>query len=136
MLGPDLLVAPVFSESGAVEFWLPAGEWVHLLSGEKRQGPAWFRESYDFRSLPLFVRPGALIPMGSNKEGPDYDWCADLTVVAGSFIGLEGKTVTRTVCDAKGKEKGIISATCRAGKLETAVSGSLDAAKVKIRPLA
>jgi hypothetical protein len=39
--------------------------------------------------------------MGSNTQGPDYDWCANLTVAAGSFTGLEGKTVTQTVVDAK-----------------------------------
>lgn len=136
MLGPDLLVAPVFSESGEAEYWLPAGEWVHLTSGEKRQGPAWFRETYDFKSLPLFVRPGALIPLGANTERPDYDWCADLTVIAGNFAGLESKVVTRTIVDAKGKEKGTISATARGGKLETVLTGSLDVKRVSFKPLA
>lgn len=55
MLGPALLVAPVFSENGEAEYYLPAGEWRHLLSGEQVTGPGWRRERYDYFSLPLWV---------------------------------------------------------------------------------
>ena len=37
-LGEHLLVAPVFTESGEVDVYLPAGTWTHLLSGEKKAG--------------------------------------------------------------------------------------------------
>ena len=40
MLGADLLVAPVFTESGEVEFYLPAGLWTSYLTGDTVQGPA------------------------------------------------------------------------------------------------
>lgn len=40
MLGTDLLVAPVFSGDGSVEFYLPEGEWTSLLSGETVSGGA------------------------------------------------------------------------------------------------
>lgn len=55
MLGPALLVAPVFSESSEVAYYLPPGEWRHLLSGEIAQGPAWRSETYDYFSLPLWA---------------------------------------------------------------------------------
>lgn len=42
MLGDGLLVAPVFREDGEVEYYLPAGRWTHLLSGEVAGG-AWRR---------------------------------------------------------------------------------------------
>src|SRR5690606_16999936 len=41
MLGPDILVAPVFSAEGDVEFYLPDGEWTHLLTGERVTGGGW-----------------------------------------------------------------------------------------------
>lgn len=59
MLGPALLVAPIFSSDGAAEYYLPAGEWRHLLTGEKVQGPGWRREKYDYFSLPLWVHCAA-----------------------------------------------------------------------------
>ena len=38
MLGADILVAPVFTPSGDVEFYLPAGSWTNLLTGEEVEG--------------------------------------------------------------------------------------------------
>ncbi len=35
MLGADILVAPVFTATGDVEFYLPAGTWTNLLTGEE-----------------------------------------------------------------------------------------------------
>ena len=56
MFGPDLLVAPVFSESGEVEFYLPKGIWSNYFTGEKVVGGIWMKEVHDFMSLPLYVR--------------------------------------------------------------------------------
>jgi len=55
MLGPALLVAPVFNDRSEVTYYLPAGEWRHLLSGETAHGPAWRTDTYDYFSLPLWV---------------------------------------------------------------------------------
>ncbi len=55
MLGSSLLVAPIFDPSGEVSYYVPAGEWRHLLSGEVVQGPVWRTEKYDYFSLPLWV---------------------------------------------------------------------------------
>ncbi|GAA4895091.1 alpha-xylosidase [Streptomonospora salina] len=80
MLGSDLLVAPVFSGDGEVEYYVPEGEWRHLLTGEAVQGPAWRREEHAFDSLPLLVRPGAVLPMGAVQERPDYDFADGVTL--------------------------------------------------------
>jgi alpha-D-xyloside xylohydrolase len=74
MLGPDLLVAPVLTASGEVEFYLPAGQWTSLLTGETVTGGSWRSEVHDFLSLPLYVRPGAVIPWGARTDRPDYDY--------------------------------------------------------------
>ena len=55
MLGPALLVAPVFEPDGKVTYYLPAGAWRHLLTGKTIRGPAWREEKYDYFSLPLWV---------------------------------------------------------------------------------
>ncbi|MBT2400359.1 alpha-xylosidase, partial [Streptomyces sp. ISL-100] len=80
MLGPDLLVAPVFSADGDVEYYVPAGTWTHLLSGAVVTGPVWRRETYGFDSLPLFVRPGAVLPLGADDQRPDGEWLEGLTL--------------------------------------------------------
>ncbi len=56
MLGSALLVAPIFSADGLVHYYLPLGQWRHLLSSETREGGRWFMEKFDYFSLPLWVR--------------------------------------------------------------------------------
>lgn len=73
MLGESLLVAPVFSESGDVSYYIPAGKWTHLLTGEVIEGPRWARETHGPMSLPLLVRPGTLLPLGQTDARADYD---------------------------------------------------------------
>jgi alpha-D-xyloside xylohydrolase len=74
MLGRDLLVAPVFSEDGSVEFYLPAGTWTNFFTGERVAGGVWRHETHDFDSLPLYVREGAVLPIGGRHVRPDYDY--------------------------------------------------------------
>ncbi|WP_125132884.1 alpha-xylosidase [Microbacterium sp. 10M-3C3] len=88
MLGPELLVAPVFSAEGDVEFYVPAGEWTHLLTGETVTGGGWRRERHGFDSLPLYVRPGAVLPWGARSDRPDYDYLDGLSLRV--FPGGEG----------------------------------------------
>jgi alpha-D-xyloside xylohydrolase len=80
MLGSDLLVAPVFSADGWVDFYLPRGTWTNYLTGEQKSGPGWFREQHGYDSLPLYVREGAVLPVGAVDTIPDYDYLDGLTV--------------------------------------------------------
>lgn len=80
MLGPDLLVAPVFTADGDVEFYLPAGGWTHLLTGDRVEGGGWRRERHGFASLPLYVRDGAVLPWSAHPDRPDADWLEGLTL--------------------------------------------------------
>jgi alpha-D-xyloside xylohydrolase len=104
MLGDSLLVAPVFSADGDVSYYVPAGRWTHLLTGETVDGPVWRKETHDFSSLPLLVRPGSVLAMGRRADRPDYDHGDDLTL---QVYGLDdGAEVTTTVRAADGSEAG------------------------------
>jgi alpha-D-xyloside xylohydrolase len=80
MLGDDLLVAPVFSEDGTVEYYVPAGTWTNILTGERIEGPCWRRETHGFDTLPLLARPGSAVPFGAVDEHPAYDWADGVTL--------------------------------------------------------
>lgn len=105
MLGPDLLVAPVFRDDGAVEFYVPAGEWVDLRTGATRTGPAWHRESHALDSLPLLLRPGSVVAVGAVEDRPDYNYSdgvtllltrpGDETTVQTQVPGLDGTVAAR-----------------------------------------
>ncbi|GAB3003158.1 alpha-xylosidase [Amycolatopsis acidiphila] len=94
MLGPDLLVAPVFTDCGEVTYYVPQGEWAHLLTGRRVQGPCWVTEQHDFLSLPLLVRPGALVPLGSREDRPDYDYRDGVTLEVFTPGDVADTTVT------------------------------------------
>jgi alpha-D-xyloside xylohydrolase len=80
MLGPDVLVAPVFNAGTVAQFYLPEGRWTHLLTGEVLTGPAWHREPCDLRSVPVFARPGSVIASGSREDRPDYAYADGVTL--------------------------------------------------------
>ncbi|MET7653229.1 MULTISPECIES: alpha-xylosidase [unclassified Streptomyces] len=97
MLGPDLLVAPVFSDAGDVAYYVPEGTWTHYLTGRTVTGPRWVRERHGFLSAPLLVRPGAVLPVGSHADRPDYPHADGVTL---RTYGLErGAQVTVRVGD-------------------------------------
>ncbi|HEY0259348.1 MAG TPA: alpha-xylosidase, partial [Lacisediminihabitans sp.] len=80
LLGPDLLVAPVFNAEGVAEFYLPAGSWTNYWTGEVVAGGGWRRETHGFTSLPLYVRDGAVLAVGAREDRPDYDYLDGLTL--------------------------------------------------------
>jgi alpha-D-xyloside xylohydrolase len=86
LLGDSLLVAPLFHDARA-EYYLPEGEWTHLLAGEVRQGGRWFDETLDFFGLPLWIRPNAVIALGPELGQVDYDFAAGVRLVCGRLDG-------------------------------------------------
>ena len=94
MLGRSLLVAPIFTEDGTVDYYLPAGRWTHLLTGQVQEGPGWIREQHGFLSLPLMVRPGTILPLGAVDHRPDYDYADGVTFRAYELADVDKLTCT------------------------------------------
>jgi len=120
MLGASLLVAPVFCEEGQVSFYLPAGCWTSLLSGEEVEGGSWRCETHGFESLPLYVRENTLLSLGANEERPDYDYADGATVEL--FALQDGQTARAVIPDATGREALAVSVTRRGRELEVQAS--------------
>ncbi|HWS39109.1 MAG TPA: alpha-xylosidase [Actinoplanes sp.] len=107
MLGPDLLVAPVFSAGGEVTYYVPEGRWSRYLpaTGEAAEieGPRWVTETHGFDTAPLLVRPGAVIPVGARHDRPDYDFRDGVTLhlfdpqPGRTAVVVPGQTETDTV---------------------------------------
>lgn len=124
MLGSSLLVAPVFHDSRA-EYYLPDGEWVHLLTGEVRRGGHWFFDVLDFFGLPLWIRPNAVIAMGPDSSSRvDYDYAAGVQLVCGSLDGASSCSVE--LVDARGQVSTRFAITQRGNRI---VVDSLDGRK-------
>ena len=116
MMGESLLVAPVFHADSHVDYYLPDGQWTSLLDGRKVQGGHWQRETHDFLSLPLMVRPGTVLPMGKHDDRPDYDYTDGLELHV--YQLAEGQTVTVKIPDLKGQLAATYTVTMKNGKAE------------------
>ena len=134
MLGPSLLVAPVFVPEGEdTEYYVPAVRWTSFFHPQRTvDGPRWVQEVVPLAEIPVYVRPGTLLCLGPAGTGrPDYDYAgAGLEVQVYEFE--EGQTAKTAVPSGKGNETaGVVEAKVQDGELVVSVaSGSVALASV------
>lgn len=82
MFGPSLLVAPVFTYSGEVTYYLPAGTWTNWFTGEVSRADhgRWRTETHGYDTIPLWVRDGSVIVSHPGAETPEYEYGRDALV--------------------------------------------------------
>lgn len=134
MLGPDVLVAPVFSAEGDVDVYVPEGTWTSLLSGEQVTGPRWVRERHGFDSLPVYVRPGAVLPFGARTDRPDYDWADGVTLRV--FEPADGGRTVTTVPALDGGEPTAFVVERTGDRLQVTARGARGPWSVRLEPAA
>ena len=62
--GSDFLVAPVMNSNNKRDIYLPEGLWVDFFTGERLDGGRWhYGVEVPLDRMPVFVRPGAEIPL-------------------------------------------------------------------------
>lgn len=130
MLGPSLLVHPVASlePTAAVEVYLPAGEeWMDYREGKVYPGGQTIVYTCDAKTLPLFVRVGAVIPLG--HYGKNTSEVVDPTFTLAVFPPRRAHTASFTAYEDDGisfdYEKGVFA--------ETPVTVKTDADRIDIR---
>ena len=69
MWGPDMLVAPVVEKGATVrKVYLPRGVWFDFWTNEKLAGGREIDRAVDLSIMPLYLRAGAILPMGPVKQ--------------------------------------------------------------------
>ena len=66
MFGDSILVAPIFREDGICEYYLPQGRFTHLLTDEEAAGGRFVSGTFDYFSLPVYVRENSMIAMNGD----------------------------------------------------------------------
>lgn len=64
MFGPAFLVAPICQSGNERSVYLPAGTWYDFWTEQKYEGPVNLTIRPDMDQMPLYVRGGAIVPMG------------------------------------------------------------------------
>ncbi|MFD2308157.1 alpha-xylosidase [Enterococcus termitis] len=83
-LGDNLLVAPVFTETGEVSYYLPEGKWTQLLDHSFKavdKHGQWQTEQHDYLSLPVWVKENTILVIAKNEhQSVVYDYNKDLEI--------------------------------------------------------
>lgn len=115
MVGDSILAAPIFEESGEVDFYLPKGKWTCFFTNKTRDGPGWFREKHGFGSLPLYVRENTVLILGKpESRGAVYDYASDVEVAlyrvkegaSADLSDKDGKPLGGLTVDGSGEIRG------------------------------
>jgi len=87
--GRDILVAPVV-EKGATSrrLYLPRGPWFDFWNEQRVDGGREIDRAVDLATLPLYVRGGAIVPMGPVKQYTDEPSDEPMTIVV--YPGADG----------------------------------------------
>ena len=101
LLGDGILVAPIFDESGSREVYLPAGDWRDWWTGARLAGRRWIRVEADLETLPLYVREGAIIPIGPVMNHVGEFPVVEITLRVAPFSGDGESTFTVPVNDER-----------------------------------
>ncbi len=128
MLGDSLLVAPVFTPTGDVEYYLPAGRWTDFFSGRIIEGGRWVKETHGFLSLPLLVRPGTLLAVGNREDRPDYDFTQGVTLRL--YDAGANLKAWCDIPDLGGRTAARCEATLNEDEIRLSVEGRLENAKL------
>jgi alpha-glucosidase/alpha-D-xyloside xylohydrolase len=69
LFGRDLLVAPVFEKGASTRaLYLPRGVWYDFWTRERVEGGREVTKPVNLETTPLYVRAGAILPMGPIKQ--------------------------------------------------------------------
>lgn len=68
LFGESLLVAPVVTRANKRKVYLPKGQWVDYWSKAVYQGGEWVMADAPLAQLPLWVKAGAIVPMGPEMD--------------------------------------------------------------------
>lgn len=68
LLGPSLLVAPLFEEVRNRDVYIPPGTWVDLQTEKSYQGPAWVRIGAGDIPAILLLRAGRVVPTAEPRQ--------------------------------------------------------------------
>ena len=123
MLGDSLLVAPVFSEDGVCDFYLPVGgTWTDIQTGEELAGGNWYTKKYDYFGLPLYAKPNSIIVYGDFKCTVEYDYADNMRIVV---YGLaDGRTAETRVYDVNPELAAEIKAERNGDTITVTVTGT------------
>lgn len=89
--GRDLLVAPVVEKGATIRrLYLPRGRWIDFWTEEVLDGGREIERPVDLATTPLYIRAGAVIPLGPVKQYTDEPSAEPMTLTV--YPGADGSS--------------------------------------------
>lgn len=123
MLGDNLLIAPIFNESGDVTYYLPQGKWTNLLNFKVIEGNNYITENHGFMTLPLMVRENCILPISRKNTLTEYDYTDNVEFHI--FQLTDGKTATAEITNIDGSKSITIIARREGNNITIKLDGSI-----------
>jgi len=87
--GRDVLVSPVVEKGASSRrLYLPRGIWFDFWTEERAEGGREIERKVDLETMPLYVRAGAILPLGPVRQYAEEPIDAPLTIVV--YPGADG----------------------------------------------
>ena len=115
MLGESLLVAPVLREDSICQYYLPKGTWTHYQSGEVREGGSWQEDTYDYFSLPMYVKENTLMAVGTEDHVTDYAYAEKMNLRL--YQLKDGATAVCKIPNVSGEIENVLTAVREGEKI-------------------
>lgn len=129
MLGDNLLIAPVFNEEGIAQYYVPAGKWTDIQTGEVFEGGKWYETKHDYFSMPVLAKPNSIVAYGDFKRAFTYDYAENADIVI--YQLEDGKTAETKIYDAESNVVLTVSATRNGDTIKVTATGTAKNFKVR-----
>lgn len=91
MFGDSMMIAPIYNEQGKRRVYLPEGTWTCWWTHERLSGQQWIDVEVGIDRIPVYVREGAIIPMGPVMNHVDEIKIEEIELLISPFES-EGKS--------------------------------------------
>ncbi len=125
MFGDSLLVAPVVTSAKRRRVYLPAGEWVDYWTKELCAGGQWIEVDAPLEKLPLWVKAGAIIPLG-----PEMAHTAEKTLDPLTLEIYAPRAASELIIYDEDKPEIAVRYTCKGKKLSVEVGAAPGAVEI------
>jgi len=125
MFGSSLMVAPVMRRDGSVRFYVPAGIWTNLFTGERIQGPRFATRKEELSQMPVYVRPNTVLTTANPTDtGASHGNSAFLDNVTFTCFELsDGRVAAAEIFSENGKQSGIVNVLKQGKKITVKTDG-------------
>jgi len=131
LLGEDILVAPVFTESGIRSVYLPDGEWRSYWTDERHEGGQTIDVDVELDEMPVFVRSGSVLPLReptqSVQPGTPDQLELDVTMAddeaSGRFYDVDADELVTIAVEAMDETLSVATGATSAERLTVTVRG-------------